>query len=257
MVNRTRREEKRTWPPIYRRPPCLGHSGSSRLFPPAPAGEPWVPFLLSTVYRAPLLVRPCLERELSVVCRALGSVAGAVPHHPFGGALGRCTLSSNVPRGLLESSSEPATSRCQYEVPTWWVRRGWSMRCRRAPASDWSLAPDHWSLACFPGLGTIGTSPRSLSWLCESPGTPVLATHGPGAHGGVAGGPVHHISLVPRKLVFLCPGLARDNALRTIMNLQFGVWINGRDHQVRNLVFGKSVRLMIASVYQWETDAFA
>jgi hypothetical protein len=33
-------------------------------FPPAPAGEPWVPFLLSTVYRAPLLVRPCLEREL-------------------------------------------------------------------------------------------------------------------------------------------------------------------------------------------------
>jgi hypothetical protein len=111
-------------------------------------------------------------------------------------------LGSLVPRGLLESSSVPATSRCQYEVPTWWVRRGWSMRCRRAPASDRSLAPDHWSLACFPGLGAIGTSPGSLSWLCESPAAPVLATHGPGAHGGVAGAPVHQISLVPRKLVF-------------------------------------------------------
>jgi hypothetical protein len=33
-------------------------------FPPALAGEPWVPFLLSNVYQAPLLVRPCLEREL-------------------------------------------------------------------------------------------------------------------------------------------------------------------------------------------------
>jgi hypothetical protein len=31
MVNRTRREEERTWPPTYRGPPCLRHSGSSRL----------------------------------------------------------------------------------------------------------------------------------------------------------------------------------------------------------------------------------
>jgi hypothetical protein len=32
-------------------------------FPPAPAGEPWVLFLLSTVYRALPLVQLCLERE--------------------------------------------------------------------------------------------------------------------------------------------------------------------------------------------------
>jgi integrase len=31
MVNRTRREEEQTWPPIYRRPHSLRHSGSSRL----------------------------------------------------------------------------------------------------------------------------------------------------------------------------------------------------------------------------------
>jgi hypothetical protein len=70
------------------------------------------------VYRAPLLVRPCLERELSVVCRALGfgSRSCASPCfsvEPWGGVH---YLGSLVPRGLLESSSEPATSRCQYEV---------------------------------------------------------------------------------------------------------------------------------------------
>jgi hypothetical protein len=54
----------------------------------------------------------------------------------------------------------------------------------------------------LPRPRTIGTSPGSLSWLRESPATPVLAAHGPGNHGGVAGGPVHQISLVPRKLVF-------------------------------------------------------
>jgi hypothetical protein len=81
MVNRTRREEERTWPPIYRRPPCLRHSGSSRLFHRHQRENPGFPFLLSTVYRAPLLVRPCLERELSVVCRALsfGSRSCASP----------------------------------------------------------------------------------------------------------------------------------------------------------------------------------
>jgi hypothetical protein len=44
MVNRTRREEKRTWPPIYRRPPCLRHSGSSRLFHRHQRENPGFPF---------------------------------------------------------------------------------------------------------------------------------------------------------------------------------------------------------------------
>jgi hypothetical protein len=44
MVNRTRREEKRTWPPIYRRPPSLRHSGSSRLFHRRQRENPRFPF---------------------------------------------------------------------------------------------------------------------------------------------------------------------------------------------------------------------
>jgi hypothetical protein len=68
------------------------------------------------------------------------------------------------------------------------------MRYRSAPASDRSLAADHWSLACFPGLGPSGC-------LLETYAIPVLTPHGPGPS-GVAGDPVHQISLVPRKLVF-------------------------------------------------------
>jgi hypothetical protein len=44
MVNRTRREEERTWPSIYRRPPCLRHSGSSRLFHRHQRENPEFPF---------------------------------------------------------------------------------------------------------------------------------------------------------------------------------------------------------------------
>jgi hypothetical protein len=44
MVNRTRREEERTWPPISRRPPCLRHSGSSRLFHRHQRENPGFPF---------------------------------------------------------------------------------------------------------------------------------------------------------------------------------------------------------------------
>jgi hypothetical protein len=56
--------------------------------------------------------------------------------------------------------------------------------------------------AVLPGPRTVGTSPGSLSWLCESPATPDLQLMAPGDHGGVSGGPVHQVSLVPRKLVF-------------------------------------------------------
>jgi hypothetical protein len=75
------------------------------------------------------------------------------------------------------------------------------MRYRRAPASDRSLASDHLEPGVLPRPRTVGTSPGSLSWLCESPAIPVLAPSGPGPS-GVAGDPVHQISLVPRKLVF-------------------------------------------------------
>jgi hypothetical protein len=53
------------------------------------------------------------------------------------------------------------------------------MRYRRAPASDRSLASDHLEPGVLPRPRTVGTSPGSLSWLCESPATPVLAPHGP------------------------------------------------------------------------------
>jgi hypothetical protein len=75
------------------------------------------------------------------------------------------------------------------------------MRYRRAPASDRSLASDQVEPGLLPRPRTVGTSPGSLSWLCESAATSVLAPHGPGP-GGVADGPVHQLSLVPRKLVF-------------------------------------------------------
>jgi hypothetical protein len=68
------------------------------------------------------------------------------------------------------------------------------MRYCRAPSSDCRSVRSR--------LRTIRTSPESLSWLCESPATPILAAHGPGNHGGVAGGPVHKISPVSPKLVF-------------------------------------------------------
>jgi hypothetical protein len=154
--------------------------------------------LLSTVYLGPFPLQALPGPRNSDGRRALGFPApGVVPHHlrwcPW-----RCTLSCC--RGLLEPSSLPTTLRCQYEVSTQWMRRGWSMRCRRASASDRCRVGNRY--AVHPRPRTIGTSPGSLSWLCESPATPVLAAHGPGNHGGVAGGPVHQISLVPRKLVF-------------------------------------------------------
>jgi hypothetical protein len=68
------------------------------------------------------------------------------------------------------------------------------MRCRRAPASD--------RRSVRPWPRTFGTSLGSLSGLCESLATPELAAHGSGNYGGVAGGPFHQVSLVPRKLVF-------------------------------------------------------
>jgi hypothetical protein len=83
-----------------------------------------------------------------------------------------------------------------------WVRRGWSMRYRRAPASDRSLASDHLdNLACFPGLGPSGRLPEAYPGYASLPRPQYL-------HlivldrGGVAGGPVHQLSLVARKLVF-------------------------------------------------------
>jgi hypothetical protein len=76
------------------------------------------------------------------------------------------------------------------------------MRYRRAPTSDRSLTSDHVEPVVLPRPQTVGTSPGSLSWLYGSPAIPVLAPHGPGPS-GVAGNPVHQISLVPRsKLVF-------------------------------------------------------
>jgi hypothetical protein len=97
------------------------------------------------------------------------------------------------------------------------------MRSRTAPASDRSLVIHRHAVP--PRPRTIGTSPGSLAWSRESPATPVRTAHGPGNHGGVAGGPVHQISLVPRcwssrgpfpspPLPSLtrdpCPGRARD-----------------------------------------------
>jgi hypothetical protein len=97
------------------------------------------------------------------------------------------------------------------------------MRSRTAPASNRSLVIHRHAVP--PRPRTIGTSPGSLSWLRESPATPVRTAHGPGNHGGVTGGPVHQISLVPL-LVFSralpesplpslardpCPGRARDS----------------------------------------------
>jgi hypothetical protein len=92
MVNRTRREEERTWPSTYRRPPCLRHSGSSSLST-GTSGRTRVPF--PPRYRVPSSApRPTLPRT-----RALSSLPSPGLRQPelcltilSGGALGRCTL---------------------------------------------------------------------------------------------------------------------------------------------------------------------
>jgi hypothetical protein len=89
------------------------------------------------------------------------------------------------------------------------------MRYRRAPASDRRLASDHLEPGVLPRPRTVGTSLGSLSWLCESPATPVLAPRGPEPMVEllVARFTKYHSSLVSWS--FLCPGLARDTMYET------------------------------------------
>jgi hypothetical protein len=63
MVNRTRREKGRTGPYLYSSA-LLAPLWLLRAFHRHRRENPGFPFLLSTGYQAPPLVRPCLEREL-------------------------------------------------------------------------------------------------------------------------------------------------------------------------------------------------
>jgi hypothetical protein len=78
-------------------------------------------------------------------------------------------------------------------------------------------------MPCIPGLGPSGRLPEAYPGYASLPRPQYLQLKAPGDHGAVAGGPVHQVSLVPRKLVFSqcpglahdipCPGLARDTSL--------------------------------------------
>jgi hypothetical protein len=183
--------------PIYRRPPCLRHSGSQRQAT-STNGHVELFYLGTLLPRS--VSSPALPRKRnSRWSPNQGSPApGVVPHHlrwcPWG-----CTLSCC--RGLLDLSSSRRPPGARNEVSTD-IHHVNATRLvdekSHGPGIDRILASDHYRHAVPPRPRTIGTSPGSLSWSRKFPATPVLAAHGPGNHGGVAGGPVHQVSLVPR-----------------------------------------------------------
>jgi hypothetical protein len=187
--------------PIYRRPPCLRHSGSQGQ---ATSTNGHVELFCSTYSLGTLFPRSvsflALPRKRnSRRSPSQGSPApGVVPHHlrwcPWG-----CTLSCC--RVLLDLSSRRRPSGARNEVSTD-IHHVNGTRLvdekTHGPGINRILASNHCLHAVPPRSRTIRTSPGSLSWSRESSATPVLAAHGPGNHGGVPGGPVHPISLVPR-----------------------------------------------------------
>jgi hypothetical protein len=190
-------EERRTRSPTYSSAPSRLRALWLLRQPPAPTGEPLVLlFFLGTVYRnpSPFQALPGPRNPGGLPSPGLGnrsraSQSSVVPQEVY----------SIVLRGLLEISSLPATSDCQNEVSTWWLRRGWLMRYRAVPASDRcrnNTAPsqslDYWDVSRKPILVMrVSRDPR-----LESPGPGATADHG-----GDSGGPVHQMSRVPRKLV--------------------------------------------------------
>jgi hypothetical protein len=162
VVNRARRE-----------------AGDLLIVAPDPPAPLW---LLSQPPAQTVQVEPSVLPITSVYCFARSVSSPALPgprnsrwfaepwaRHPesclaiFSGAPGRVRYHTFA---ALEPCSLPATSGCQNEVSTQWMRHGWSMRCRRAPASDRCR-----DMPVHPRPRTVRTSLGSLYWSCASPAT--------------------------------------------------------------------------------------
>jgi hypothetical protein len=133
------------------------------------------------------------------------SAPGVVPHHlrwfPW-----RCTLF--VPSWLwnLLACRRPSSARTRYpQVSTRWMRRGWSMRYRRAHPIDIGIcrasqASDRRDVSRKPILVMrVSRDPRTCSSWPRVTMVEFLA----------AGSPV--ITRPSSPGLFLCPGLARDS----------------------------------------------